>query len=200
MSHESAGTSRRLPVYLLLDRSASMFGEPIEAVKQGIKYLIAELRQEPQAIETVYISVITFGSEARQDVPLTELTAFQEPQLNANGSTALGQALRLLNRCLATEVRQSGPNQKGDYQPLVLIMTDGEPTDDWEQTAQEVKKKAGKLANIVAVGCGSEVNSATLKKITDVVLLMFSYQPDDFRQFFRWVSQSIKQTGAQFTN
>ena len=28
---------RRLPVYLLLDCSGSMSGEPIEAVKQGIK-------------------------------------------------------------------------------------------------------------------------------------------------------------------
>ena len=37
---------RRLPVYLLLDCSGSMSGEPIEAVKQGIKALLSELKGE----------------------------------------------------------------------------------------------------------------------------------------------------------
>lgn len=39
---------RRLPVYLLLDCSGSMSGEPIEAVKQGIKALLTELKGDPQ--------------------------------------------------------------------------------------------------------------------------------------------------------
>ena len=43
---------RRLPVYLLLDCSGSMSGEPIEAVKQGIKALLTELKGDPQALET----------------------------------------------------------------------------------------------------------------------------------------------------
>ncbi|MEG6521996.1 vWA domain-containing protein [Desulfotomaculum sp. 1211_IL3151] len=199
MFNEVEGASRRLPVYLLLDRSGSMFGEPIESVKQGVKYMISELKKEPQAIETAFISVITFASDARQDIPLTELTSFKEPLLEANGTTALGEALSILNQCLETEVRKSTPTQKGDYKPLVFIMTDGEPTDNWENIAQEIKKKAGKLANIVAVGCGPHVNKDTLKKITEIVLIMTSYQPDDFRQFFRWVSQSVKQASIKFT-
>jgi uncharacterized protein YegL len=55
------------------------------------------------------------------------------------------------------------------------------------------------VANIVAVGCGPDVNTDTLKKITDIVLLMSSYQPEDFKQFFRWVSQSVKQASIKFT-
>jgi uncharacterized protein YegL len=164
MFDEMEGATRRLPVYLLLDRSGSMFGEPIEAVKQGIKYLVSSLKKEPQAIETAYLSVISFGSDARQDVPLTELSLFKEPNLEANGTTSLGEALKILNRCLETEVKKSSPTQKGDYKPLVFVMTDGEPTDAWEGPAQEIKKKAGKLANIVAVGCGPHVNTATWPK------------------------------------
>ena len=53
---------RRLPVYLLLDCSGSMSGEPIEAVKQGIKALLTELKGDPQALETACLSVITFNS------------------------------------------------------------------------------------------------------------------------------------------
>ncbi len=55
---------RRLPVYLLLDTSGSMGGEPIEAVKNGVQVMISSLRQNPQAIETAFLSVITFDSSA----------------------------------------------------------------------------------------------------------------------------------------
>jgi uncharacterized protein YegL len=63
---------RRLPVYLLLDTSGSMTGEPIEAVKNGVQVMISSLRQNPQAIETAFISIITFDSVAKQVVPLTD--------------------------------------------------------------------------------------------------------------------------------
>ena len=88
---------RRLPVYLVLDTSGSMTGEPIEAVKNGVQMLVSALRQDPYALETAYLSVITFDSTARQAVPLTELSMFQPPKLEASGVTALGDALKLLS-------------------------------------------------------------------------------------------------------
>ena len=81
---------RRLPVYLLLDTSGSMMGEPIEAVKNGVQVMVSSLRQNPQAIETAFISIITFDSSARQVVPLTDLSSFQIPDIQATGTTALG--------------------------------------------------------------------------------------------------------------
>lgn len=60
---------RRLPVYLLLDTSGSMYGEPIEAVKNGVQVLVSTLRQDPYALETAYLSIITFDSDARQVAP-----------------------------------------------------------------------------------------------------------------------------------
>mgnify|MGYP001605993519 FL=1 len=95
---------RRLPVYLLLDTSGSMSGEPIEAVKNGVQMLVAALRQDPYALETAYLSVITFDSNAKQVVPLTELAAFQPSELMASGSTSMGDALSLLANKIDTEV------------------------------------------------------------------------------------------------
>ena len=74
---------RRLPVYLLLDTSGSMFGEPIEAVKNGVQMLLSTLRSDPYALETAYLSIITFDSKAEQIVPLTEISSFQLPRINA---------------------------------------------------------------------------------------------------------------------
>src|SRR5258706_11847909 len=109
MATEVSSTTRRLPVYLLLDCSGSMHGDPIEAVKMGLRQLRADLQSDPQALESVWLSVITFESTAKQVVPLTEIGRFEEPKLEANGTTALGEALRLLISCMDREVRKTTP-------------------------------------------------------------------------------------------
>jgi len=186
---------RRLPVYLLLDVSGSMSGEPIEALRQGVKNLIAELNGEPDAIERVCLSIITFGgSEAKMVVPLTPLGQFLEPKFDADGWTPLGGALKILMESIDKDIKKSTPTQKGDYKPLVFIMTDGEPNDEWERYAADLRQK--RPANIIAVGCGPDVNTGVLKKITEIVLMMQSYTNKDFSQFFKWVSGSIVQASV----
>ena len=183
---------RRLPVYLLLDCSGSMMGEPIEAVRQGVKALLSELKGDPQALETAYLSVITFDSSARQVIPLTELMQFQEPELKASGATALGGALNVLMECVNSEVRKSSETQKGDWRPLVFILTDGAPTDveAFGQAAQALKGM--KAANIVACAAGSRADTTYLRQITENVLMMNTLSAGDMARFFAWVSGSIK--------
>ena len=183
---------RRLPVYLVLDTSASMYGEKIDAVRQGVKLLLADLNNDPIALETAYLSVITFSSSAQQVVPLTELMAFQEPTIDASGSTAMGEALTLLGKCVEREVRKTTDTQKGDWKPLVFIMTDGQPTDSWEGAADAIKKK--KLGNIIAFAAGDDADEMLLKRITELVVKSEDLQPDDLKAFFKWVSDSIKTT------
>ena len=183
---------RRLPVYLLLDCSGSMVGEPIEAVKQGVKALLSELRGDPQALETAYLSVITFDSSARQIIPLTELMLFKEPDIQAEGATALGGALNVLIDCIKTEVHKSTETQKGDWRPLVFILTDGSPTDIEEFNKAAKLLTTVKTANIIACAAGSSANTSYLKQITENVLMMNTLSAGDMAQFFAWVSGSIK--------
>jgi uncharacterized protein YegL len=182
---------RRLPVYLLLDTSGSMSGQPIEAVRQGLKALLSDLKSDPQALETAYLSVITFSSNAKLVCPLTELISFQEPNLEASGTTALGEALTLLADCIDKEVRKSTATQKGDWKPLVFLMTDGQPTDMWENSIERIKKQG---LNIIACAAGSDASPSVLKRITEIVVQLNNLSPDLLKTFFQWVSASIKTT------
>ena len=105
---------RRLPVYLLIDTSGSMSGEPIEAVKNGLQTMQSALRKDPHALEQAFISLITFDTKANQVMPLTEVARFQAPPLSAGGGTSLGAALSLLAQCAEKEVAKGTAEQKGD--------------------------------------------------------------------------------------
>lgn len=180
---------RKLPVYLLLDTSGSMSGEPIEAVKNGVQVMISSLRQNPQAIETAYLSVITFNSSANQLIPLTDLASFQMVDIKASGTTSLGDALSLVARCIDTEVQQTTTEKKGDWKPLVFIMTDGIPTDNWQNGLAEFKRR--KIAFTVACAAGSAADTNILKQITDNVVSLDTADGSSISKFFAWVTASI---------
>ncbi|WPL19678.1 putative protein encoded in toxicity protection [Thiorhodovibrio winogradskyi] len=185
---------RRLPVYLLLDTSGSMSGEPIEAVKNGVQLLVSTLRQDPYALETAYLSVLTFDSSARQAVPLTELVSFQPPVLKASGTTALGEVLALLADCIEREVARTTAETKGDWKPLVFIMTDGAPTDDWRQGLDRLKQ--ARVGILVACAAGQGADTEILKQITETVVRLDTADASTIAAFFKWVSASVA-TGSQ---
>lgn len=184
---------RRLPVYLLLDTSGSMRGEPIESVKVGLEAMVASLRQDPFALESVHISIITFDKDVNQLLPLTELESLQIPLITTpdSGPTHLGQALEMLCQKVDNEVRRSTPEQKGDWMPLLFIMTDGKPSDvkKYNDIIPEVKKR--NFGTIIACAAGAKSDTTPLKLLTDQVYSLDTTDSTTFRQFFKWVSASV---------
>ena len=184
---------RRLPVYLLVDVSGSMHGEPIESVKNGLQMLVAALRKDPQALETAYLSVITFGSSAQQIIPLTELSTFQLPEITAGGCTVLGEALKLVCKCRDNEVTKTTATQKGDWRPMVFILTDGVPTDDPTDGIAEFH--ARKWGASVCCAAGPGADKGLLGKITpECVVELAMADQATLSAFFKWVTASIVST------
>lgn len=189
--------TRRLPIYLLVDVSESMIGEPLDAVNAGIQTLIENLWNDPHAVETAYLSIITFSGKARQVMPLREVLQVRPPPLTVGPGTGLGAAFELLATAMKRELRHTTAEAKGDYRPLIFLTTDGIPTDDWRKGLERFRNEAGKEQNVIALGCGEDVDLALLKQITPNVLFMRDVTTSGFKAFLNWVSASISVASVQ---
>ena len=181
----------RAPCLLLLDISASMSGEPIKALNEGLEAFYKDVMKDDLAKRRVEIAMITFGrggvSCVQDFVTVDEWTP---PKLSAGGSTPLGQALESglsLLRERKETYKRAGLHY---YRPWVFLITDGEPTDAWEEAAKAMKKEdTNKGLLFFAVG----VEDANMTKLADIAsenrppLKLKGLQ---FAELFLWLSQS----------
>lgn len=189
---------RRLPVYLLIDTSGSMKGEPIQAVNAGLETLVSSLRRDPQALETAHISLITFDREARLILPLTSVAELQLPEIEtpSSGPTMTGAALELLCQRVDIELQTHSTDVKRDWKPLLFIMTDGTPSDvqKFKEMVPECKKRG--FATILACAAGMKAKIDSLRDLATEIVSLDTCDGATFSQFFQWVSASIS-SGAQ---
>lgn len=190
-------SARRLPVYVLVDTSGSMRGEPIAALNVGLKAMEQALRRDPFALDSVYLSLISFDIEAREVFGLTPLDQVRIPEITVPSSAAtfLGAALLLLAERVARDVKRGGPEQRGDWRPMAFLLTDGAPSDTaaYQEGIAAVQRLG--FARIVACAAGPRANTEALHRLTDTVVRLDTLDGAAFAQFFQWVSSSIAAGG-----
>ncbi|MFZ5822826.1 MAG: VWA domain-containing protein [Bacillota bacterium] len=203
-SVQPAGGERHLPVYLLIDTSGSMAGAPIESVRQGLELFQREVAEDPFARDVVRVGVITFASSGdlitKGLVPVAE---FRPPQLEASGVTRLDLAFQVLLESMDRDVvRAVKGGQKGDWRPIVFLLTDGRPTDETGNVSDQLWRPARdavltrpsgqtKVATIVSVGCGPNVDDNTLKAISTGHTFRMGTSSAAFVALFQYLTQSI---------
>ncbi len=186
---------RRLPVYFLLDTSGSMFGEPIQALNNALSGMINTLRSDAQALDSLWISIVTFDREVKELVPLTELVNFQLPEITCpqSGPTNTGKGLELIYQKVTAEVRKGTDTQKGDWRPLFFLFTDGKPSDIQLYREMIPKIKALHFGAMVGCAAGQLADDSLLKELTGTVVHLDTADTNTLRQFFKWVSDTIEQ-------
>lgn len=183
---------RRLPVYFLIDVSESMVGEPINQVQEGIANIIKELRTDPYALETVFISIIVFAGKTEKISNFVELYNYYPPKLPIGGGTGFGNAIDFLMNDMEISLQKTTLEEKGDWKPIVFLFTDGKPTDKVDASFDKWNLKYRNKSNLVAISIGDNSDAKVLGRITDNVLLLTKTDKESFKQFFKWVTASIK--------
>ncbi len=194
---------RRLPIYFLIDVSESMVGEPIEQVQDGMATIIKELRTDPYALETVWVSVIAFAGEAKVLAPLQEIISFYPPKFPIGSGTSLSVGFGKLMHELRQNIVPTTAEQKGDWKPIVFFFTDGVPTDkprDIQGVIAEWKQKWQRSVNLVAVSFGKQTDNKILGELTENVLYFDNSDVNSYKQFFKWVTNSIKTSSLSVEN
>ncbi|WP_348827662.1 VWA domain-containing protein [Halomonas sp. RT37] len=184
---------RRLPIYLLIDSSGSMRGEPIESVNVGISAMLSALRQDPYALETVHISIITFDNQVKELVPLQALETahIDDIELPRSGATHLGEGLHFVCDRIARDVRTSTDHQKGDFRPMLFVMTDGSPSDLMAFNSAVERLKGVEFAQIIACAAGPKARTQELKRFATQTVSLEHMDSSSFANYFQWVSASI---------
>ena len=181
-------SNKRLPVYLLIDTSGSMTGAPIQAVNRGVADLIDSLKQDSQAQQTVWLSVITYDKDVKVLLPLTALGSVHSLNIQCpqSGPTHMGEGLRVLNECASREV-----NSSGDQSPLLFVMTDGKPSDIQVFNEQYPQTLNLGFAKIVGCAAGSKAKPDDLRKFCDPVVTLETMDGASLSSFFQLVSESV---------
>lgn len=191
---------RRLPIYFLIDISESMVGEPIQQVEEGLASIVQALKSDPYALETVWVSIIVFAGQAKTLVPLQEIVNFYPPRFPIGSGTSLSKGLGHLMYELRSNIVKTTYDQKGDWKPIIFLFTDGVPTDDSTAAINEWKRNWQRSANMIAISFGNEADSALLGQLTNEVHLFKNTNAQSYKEFFRWVSDSIKTSSVSVDN
>ena len=186
--------NRRLLAYFLLDTSGSMRGEGIAALNNGFNGLISMLRQDPQAMDSLHISAITFDRDVHNIIPLVDLASYQPIEITCpeSGPTHTGQALEMLRDLVNAELVKGSMERKGDWKPLLFIFTDGKPSDIQKYRQMIPIIKTLDFGAIVACAAGTKAEESFLLELTDHVVKLDATDGATLSTFFQWVSSSIE--------
>ncbi len=179
----------RCPCLLLLDVSGSMAGQPIEQLNAGLVEFQSQLNSDSLAMKRVEVGIVTFGP-VRIEQPFHGAVSFYPPTLVSQGDTPLGAAIRQGLDMLQKRKDEYRSHGISYYRPWVFLITDGEPTDDWQDAAAAIREgETSKALAFFAVGVKG-ANLSKLKQISVREPLMLDGLK--FRELFSWLSSSLR--------
>jgi uncharacterized protein YegL len=188
----TVASARPLPVIVLADISGSMAANgKITALNDAIAEMISTFAEEDDSRAEIHVSVVTFGGgTADVHKTLTPADQVSWEAMSANGRTPMGQAFTLVRAMI--EDKNVIPSRA--YRPTVVLVSDGVPTDDWEQPLRDLlaSERASKSMRL-AMAIGEDADQKTLSAFLDDPegRVFEAHEAREIKKFFRWVSMSV---------
>ncbi len=180
---------RPLQFIYIVDYSGSMSGKKIQAVNYAIQESIKPMQDVADENPTAEILVraVKFADGAQWHIAQpTEVHSFRWPDLDTDGVTDMGKALSMV----ATELREDKMPKRG-LPPVLVLMTDGQPTDDFNSGLKELMDQPwGKKAVRIAVAIGEDADLDVLQKFigNPEVKPLTASNVTDLVQKIKWAS------------
>ena len=157
---------KSMVLFFLIDCSGSMSGSKIGTVNAVMEELVPEIRDIGGADADIRIAVLKFsgGSSWMYDEPVSA-EEFEWQAIDAENVTDLGSAFTELYAKLSRNEYMRSPSLS--FAPVMILMSDGYPTDNFEKGLEELKKNRWYNAGIkAAVAIGEDADLDILARFT----------------------------------
>ncbi|MCP4545405.1 MAG: VWA domain-containing protein [bacterium] len=182
---------------LVLDVSGSMTGDPIDELNRGVKQFVDEVSADDFASNAIELGVITFGGVVLEPVSMVPLHQVEIQAFSAGGQTPMGEAVTRAIQTLDDRKRDYKNAGVSYYQPWLVLMTDGAPTDSYEAAAARLKHIAEqKKVLVFGIGIGDYCDFEVLSKFCPSERPPKRLAGLKFVEFFAWLSDSMKRVST----
>lgn len=190
---------KQLVLFFVIDTSRSMEGTKIGTVNNAIRELVSgdELEKAVGSDADLKIACLTFSSGCKwlYDKPIAA-ESFKWQNVDAYGVTDLGAACRELKEKMSREKFLAAPS--ASCAPIIFLMSDGEPTDDFESGLGYLQENSWfKHAIKVSLAIGDDAKIETLAKFTGSKEAVVSvYTPEEIAKWIKLLSVTTAEIGS----
>lgn len=188
---------RKVPMCLLVDTSGSMATKDgtrltkIEELNQNIRALIDFISNDPKANRICDLSIISFGGNVKVISGYDHVENIYFENLKPSGATPLGEAVYKAIELLDLRRHYYRENEIEHYKPILVMMTDGAPTDDYKDAAASLSAMVlEKQVKVFPVGIGMGFEKKILGQFSPVIEPKQIKDTSGFALLFKLLSAS----------
>lgn len=195
---------RTMVLFFIVDTSGSMDGEKIGAVNTAIREVVPEIMDisNENADALIKIAVLEFSSGVKWLTPNGPVDSndYRWTNLDAAGTTDFGAACKALNEKLSTKAFMA--EATGSFAPAIFLLSDGEPTDNWQPELDKLKQNNWFKAGIkVALAIGEDADKDVLKTFTgSIETVLEVHNKAMLMKMIKFVSVRASQVASKSTN
>jgi len=188
-------SNARLPICLALDTSASMAGVKLDELNAAIRWFFQAVREDEMAAMTAEVATVSFGGTVQQLTKISGIERQQIPVLSASGNTPMGEAVTFCLDLLDQAKREYKELGVDYFQPWLVLMTDGAPTDDIARALDRCQQELrNRKLTVIPIAIGADADTAKLALFSKSDFPPLRLQSARLKDFFAWLAKSIQQT------